>query len=72
MEIKLLGYIVSGEGRKIAPDRIADILEIREPMNVKELQQFLGLIPFNMEFLEGIYRTVQPLQRLQQEGVEWE
>ena len=59
VEIKLLVYIVSEEGRKIAPDRIADILKIREPTNVKELQQFLG-------------QQFQPFQRLQQKGVEWE
>ena len=37
VKVKVLGYIVSAEGRRIHSERLKEILEISEPRNFKEI-----------------------------------
>jgi hypothetical protein len=45
-EGKILGHIVSRDGIRIDPKRIEAIDTINIPINVKEIQSFLGRIIF--------------------------
>ena len=45
-EGKLLGHIVSKDGVKIDPERVAAIDKIPEPKNVKGIQSFFGQVNF--------------------------
>ena len=51
-EVKLLGFVVSGEGLKADPDKVAAITRMSAPKTVKEVRSFLGMT--------GYYRTCMP------------
>ena len=42
-EVDFLGMIVSCDGIKMDPEKVSAILEWPEPVNVKQVQAFLGL-----------------------------
>jgi len=43
-EVKFLGYLISTDGTRPLPDRVADILKYKKPTTTKGLRQFLGMI----------------------------
>jgi hypothetical protein len=69
-EIKLLGFIVSGNELKQDPDKVSAIKNFPTPTNKKQLQQFLGMANFLRYFLPGLSMAAKPLNRLTGD-VEW-
>ena len=63
-EVRKLGYLVSAKGRRVDPSRIKAILEIAPPKNIAQLESFLGMFPYNQEYLKGIYPLLRPLYDL--------
>ena len=51
IEGKLLGHIVSREGVKIDPKRVAAIEKVQKPKNVKGIQSFFGQVNFLRRFV---------------------
>ena len=51
-EVKLLGFVVSGNGLKADPDKVAAISNMSPPDSVKQVRSFLGMT--------GYYRTCMP------------
>ena len=51
-EVKLLGFIVSGNKAKMDPDKVAAIRERKSPTNIKQVQQCLGLFNFFRRFID--------------------
>jgi hypothetical protein len=45
-ETKYLGYILTRDGIKPQPKKVQAILALNLPSNVKELQQFLGMVQY--------------------------
>ena len=45
-EVRYLGHLISEGQRKISPERIAGILELKIPKTKRELRKFLGLIGY--------------------------
>ena len=60
-EVRKLGHLVSYQGRRIDPARVTAILEMAEPRNMVELDSFLGMFPYNQEYLPNIYNVLKPL-----------
>ena len=50
-EGKLIGHVISKEGIKIYPSRVAEIQKIDNPINKKEVQSFLGRVNFLRRFI---------------------
>ena len=48
--MKYLGHIISEAGMKLDPDKVAAILKMEKPSNVKELQRFLGMVTYLGKF----------------------
>ena len=40
---EFLGQILSEDGIQSDPDKVAAIVELKEPTNVKEMRRFLGM-----------------------------
>jgi hypothetical protein len=50
-EFLYLGYIISAKGIRVNPKKIAAIIEIPAPKNVKELRSFLGMCNYYRRFI---------------------
>ena len=51
-EVRYLGYILTGEGRKIDPEKTKVIDKFPEPKSVRELKTFLGMTTFCRKFVK--------------------
>jgi hypothetical protein len=63
-EVKYLGFIISTDGTKMDPAKVTTIQEWPTPMNVKDMQSFLGFANFYRRFIRGYSAIVAPLTRL--------
>ena len=51
LETEYLGYTLSKEGMNPQAKKVQPILALNPPMNVKELQQFLGMVQYYRDIL---------------------
>lgn len=63
-EVKFLGFLVSGEGIRSDPDKVAVIKTWPTPTSVKQLMRFLGFCAFYHKFLKDLSSTARPLYKL--------
>jgi hypothetical protein len=62
--VKFLGHMVDGNGIFPLPRHVQAIQEFPPPADIKQLQQFLGLVNFYRRFLPSAARTLKPLTDL--------
>ncbi len=62
--VKFLGHMVDGNGIVPLPRHVQAIQEFPPPADIKQLQQFLGLVNFYRRFLPSAARTLKPLTDL--------
>lgn len=67
-ETKYLGHIISGDGIKTDPDKVAAIQEMQPPRNVKEVRRFLGIASWYRRFVPDFAKVSQPLTQLLKKG----
>ena len=68
-EIEYLGHIVSADGIRMDPKKVAVILAWPMPHNVSQLRSFLGLSSFYRKFIEYYSFIAAPMTDLLQEQV---
>jgi hypothetical protein len=51
-ELKFLGHLVGKEGVKADPDKVSNVLQRPQPLDVHELHSFLGLANYFMRFVK--------------------
>jgi hypothetical protein len=71
-ETKYLGLIISGDGIRMDPEKVAAIIEWTAPRNVKDVQGFLGFANFYRRFILGFSRIAKPLTRLTQKDTKFQ
>ncbi len=59
--VEFLGHRVDQHGFRPLQRHVQAISDFPPPQDVKQLQQFLGMLNFYRHFLPGIARTPQPL-----------
>ena len=69
--MKFLGQILSAEGIRSDPDKIAAILEFPEPTDVQGVGRFLGMANHLMKFLPNLAETTKPLRDLLSKVSQW-
>jgi hypothetical protein len=62
--VKFLGHMVSESGIIPLQKHVSAVQEFPPPANLKQLQQFLGMVNFYRRFLPAIARTLKPLTDL--------
>jgi hypothetical protein len=70
-ETTFLGLIVSKEGIRMDPSKVATILEWQTPRTVKDVQAFLGFANFYRRFIKAYSREVKPLTELTRKNIEF-
>ena len=63
-EVAFLGHVVSSDGIKTDPEKVKAVKTWPVPLNVKELQSFLGLASYYMKFILGFSIIAEPLYQL--------
>ncbi len=66
-ETEYLGYILTRGGIKPQPKKVQAILALNPPNNVKELQQFLGMVPYYRDMRQKCSEMLAPLTNLVRE-----
>jgi len=67
-ETRYLGLIISTEGIKMDPKKIATVKAWPKPKNLKDIQAFLGFANFYRRFIMGFSAIVKPLTALTKKG----
>lgn len=70
-EVSYLGYIISKDGLKKAPEKIKAMVEAPVPANVSQLQSFLGLVNYYRNFVPNASIILRPLYDLLKKGCIW-
>lgn len=63
-EVAYLGHIITQEGIKPNPDKIAAIKNYPVPKNSKQIKQLLGLIGYYRRFIPNLSKIEQPINNL--------
>lgn len=67
-EVEYLGFVVSADGIKPGPRKLAAVAEFPVPKKKDEVQRFLGLTGFFRRFIAGYASIAAPLTRLLKNG----
>ena len=67
--LRFLGFIISGDGIRMDPAKVAAINDYPRPTSVKSLQRFLGMITFSLRFIPNLALVTFPLRQLLKKGV---
>lgn len=68
LETAYLGHVISNEGVKPNPDKIAAIEKYPIPKTPKEIKQFLGLLGYYRKFISDFARITKPLTQCLKKG----
>ena len=72
--VQRLGYLISGDGVAVDSSKVEAVTSYPQPMNVKELRGFLGLVNYYRRFVQGFASIAHPLYQLTSKnakGFDW-
>ncbi|XP_043229709.1 uncharacterized protein K02A2.6-like isoform X1 [Amphibalanus amphitrite] len=70
-EVKYLGWIISADGLKPVPEKVAAVVGMREPRNVTELRALLGSVNYYQRLVPSLASMLAPLYALLKKGAVW-
>ena len=70
--VKLLGYLVSGEGIHTDPDKVQAIRDMAPPKNVHDVRRYLGMCGFYRSSMPHYAQTAEPLVELTRKHVRFQ
>ncbi|KAL5494405.1 hypothetical protein EMCRGX_G015734, partial [Ephydatia muelleri] len=69
--VQYLGHVISAEGIRTDPQKVACVSNWPVPRTSKELQSFLGLASYYRHFVKDFAHIASPLHALTEKGREW-
>src|SRR6266540_2705480 len=66
-ELQFLGHIISAEGIRTDPDKIAKMVTLAPSTNLKELRSRLGLFSYYRQYIKGFSNITRPMYELTRE-----
>ncbi len=66
-ELQFLGHIISAEGIRTDPDKIAKMITLASLTNLKELRSRLGLFSYYQQYIKGFSDIMRPMYELTKE-----
>lgn len=72
-QLKYLGYVVDGSGLHVDPEKVAAIINLPPPVNVKEIRAVLGTCGWYRRFIPNFASIVAPITNLlrKKQKFEW-
>lgn len=70
-EVAYLGHIITPEGLRVNPAKVAAMVDFPTPTSLQSLRQFLGLASYYRKFIAGFAAIAHPLHALTRKGVEF-
>ena len=67
-ELKFMGNIITDNGMRPDPDKVAAIVGMPTPTNKAGLLRFIGMATYLSQFCENLSSTLQPLRMLTKDG----
>ena len=69
---RVLGYIVSKEGRRVDPSLVEAITKLAPPKTLQGIQSLLGLAQVAREYIPAMATVIAPLQALARKNIDIE
>src|SRR6266511_3490171 len=66
-ELRFLRHIISAEGIRTDSDKIAKMVTLSPPTNLKELRLRLGLFSYYQQYIKGFSEITRPMYKLTRE-----
>lgn len=66
--VAYLGHVISSDGVATDPSKISDIMNRKEPKNVTEVREFLGMTGYYRRFIKGYGLICRPLHDMLKKG----
>ena len=63
-ELRFLGHIISKDKIRVDPEKIAKIVSLLLPINLKQLQSRLRLFSFYCKYIKGFSEITRPMYEL--------
>ena len=63
-EMPYIGHLLTSEGVKPDPEKMAAIVKMEKPTDVKGVQRLLGMINYLTKFLENLSDICEPIRQL--------
>ena len=60
-EVPFIGYVASGDGLKIHPDKVQAILEMPGPGDAADIHRLVGMGPYLAKFVPRLSDITKPL-----------
>ncbi|GFW52279.1 retrovirus-related Pol polyprotein from transposon 17.6 [Trichonephila clavipes] len=70
--VKYLGFWITQKGIEVDPEKVASILYIPPPKNVKEVQSFLQTCSWFRRYIQDFAKISRPLSYLTKKKVQWQ
>ena len=70
-EVNFLGHVITSNGIKPDPEKLAAILEMEEPEDVSAVRRFLGMINYLWKFIPHLSARTKPLRDLLNKHSAW-
>ncbi|GFW22508.1 retrovirus-related Pol polyprotein from transposon 17.6 [Trichonephila clavipes] len=70
--VKYLGFWITQKGIEVDPEKVASILYIPPPKNVKELQSFLQTCSWFRRYIQDFAKISRPLSYLTKKKIQWQ
>ena len=67
-----LGFIVNSRGIEANPDKIKDVLDMRPPSNIKDIQRMIGRIVALSRFMSKASDKCQPFFQVLKKPFQWD
>jgi hypothetical protein len=71
-QVAFLGHVISKGGIYVDPSKVQDVLSWNAPMNVGDIQSFLGLARYHRRFIEGFLKISKPMSELLEKDKKFE
>jgi hypothetical protein len=71
-EVAFLGHAISAGGVSVDPSKVKDVLNWMPPMNVSEIQSFLGLAGYYRRFIQDFSKIAKPMKKLLEKNKDFE
>ena len=69
--VEYLGHVIDKEGLRPVKEKIKAMVAAKSPVNIEQLQSFLGMVNYYGKFIPNLSTIEVPLNQLRRKDVPW-